>query len=332
MEQAILWGAGVHAGDLINKYKHVLPVNLFELVVDRNYEQRNSDWIGYKIQSPDKIDNAISNIIVIGSENYKTEIETILKEKYPDKQYVYIDDFLRQYTEKDLKNLAINHPWQWFGGEIYSQCGDDIIILNLFHNMGKDRFSYLDIGAHNPYIISNTALFYQKGCRGVNVDANPYLIEAFYKYRPDDLNLNVGIGIKKGNMPFYMVDKYSGLNSFSKEMVEENIKNWDNPNIKMNCLNVPVITLDDLVKEYCNGIFPDFLTIDIEGLDYSVLSSYDLKKDGPVVIDVEVKKGFDNSIRELLEGHGYRRIFRCGNNFIFVRSVLFNELLFGLEN
>lgn len=120
-----------------------------------------------------------------------------------------------------MKEQAINHPWQWFGGETYSQCGDDIFLMNLFHSMGIDKFLYLDIGAHNPYIISNTEPFYQKGCRRINVEANPNLMDNFYKHRPDDLNLNIGIGIEEGTIPFYMIDKYSGLSSFCKKAWEK---------------------------------------------------------------------------------------------------------------
>ena len=330
MEQVILWGVGEHANKIINKY--VIPDNLFELVVDCNHEQRKTNWMGYKIQDPNMINFASSNLIVIGSEAYREEIEINIKNDYPKKKSIYINDFLKLYKEKNLREQAINHSWQLFGGETYAQFGDDIFVMNLFHNIGTDKFSYLDIGAHNPYIISNTALFYQKGCRGINVEANPYLMENFNKFRPDDLNLNVGIGIEEGTMPFYMIDEYSGLNSFCKNSLDERIKNWGNTDIKVSTYDIPVITLDHLIEKYCAGIFPDFLTIDIEGLDYSVLSNYDFEKTGPLVIDVEIMGDIGNNMKEMLEKKGYKSTFRCGANFIFVKSEFFNRLLFRMEN
>lgn len=326
MEQVILWGVGEYANKVVDKY--VIPSNIFELVVDCNYELKKSNWIGYKIQDPIMINSASSNLIVIGSEAYREEIEINIKNNYPNKESIYIDDFLKLFTKKNLKEQAINHPWQLFGGETYAQSGDDIFIMNLFHNISIDKFSYLDIGAHNPYIISNTALFYKKGCRGINVEANPNLMENFYKHRPDDLNLNIGIGIEEGTMPFYMIDEYSGLNSFCKKSLDERIKRWCNTDIKVSTYNVPVITLDHLIEKYCNGIFPDFLTIDIEGLDYSVLSSYDFEKTGPLVIDVEIMGDIDIRMKEMLEKKGYKSAFRCGANFIFVKSEFFDKLLF----
>src|ERR1035437_2058923 len=80
----------------------------------------------------------------------------------------------------------------------YSQCGDDLNIDYVFRWRGIAHPSYIDIGANHPYSISNTAIFYENGCRGINVEANPQLIFVFQAARPDDINLNVGIGDKEG--------------------------------------------------------------------------------------------------------------------------------------
>lgn len=47
----------------------------------------------------------------------------------------------------------------------YSQCGEDIIINFLLRRLGLDSSSifYIDIGAHHPYYLSNTAFFMKKG-------------------------------------------------------------------------------------------------------------------------------------------------------------------------
>ena len=95
------------------------------------------------------------------------------------------------------------------------------MIINIFNNLGIEKFTYLDIGAHHPYNISNTALLYKYGYHGINVEANPNLIEAFFRERPLDKNVNVGIGTKSGEMPFYMIDGFSGRNSFDKKVVEK---------------------------------------------------------------------------------------------------------------
>lgn len=91
-------GSGEYANKAISKY--IILGNLFELVVDCNYERRQqSNWMNYKIQDPIMINSASSDLIVIGSEAYKKEIEINIKNDYPNKK-VYIDDFLKLYTEK----------------------------------------------------------------------------------------------------------------------------------------------------------------------------------------------------------------------------------------
>lgn len=217
---------------------------------------------------------------------------------------------------------------QWWGAISYSQHGDDMMVLNIFRLLKIARPSYLDIGAHHPFNISNTTLLYQRGCRGINVEANPNLIQSFYEERPEDINICIGIGCKIGELPFYMIDKSSGRNSFDKEAVDSFVKRY--PDLRISeVMKVPVITLDKLIDTYANGEFPDYLTIDIEGLDYDVLDSYDLNINGPKVITVEVEfAGGDmkNSIKQLLEKKGYFVYCRTGANVIFVKSIYRNAL------
>jgi hypothetical protein len=59
-----------------------------------------------------------------------------------------------------------DHPHQWYGGRTYAQHGDDLAIINLFNCLRIRQPSYLDIGAHHPFHLSNTALLYQRGSAG----------------------------------------------------------------------------------------------------------------------------------------------------------------------
>ncbi len=218
---------------------------------------------------------------------------------------------------------------QWWGGYTFAQHGDDLVVVNIFNNLGIKDYSYIDIGAHHPFNISNTALLYQLGKRGINIEANPNLIKLFNEERPEDKNINIGIGVKKGVMPFYMIDDYSGRNSFSKEAAEEFVKKYSEFSITK-VQNIEVKTLDDVISEYCDGRYPEFMSIDIEGLDYAILEMSDLKN-GPIVIDVEVECSSGDSIDPmilLLEGKGYKACFRAGANMIFVKKDYYDNLKF----
>ena len=99
----------------------------------------------------------------------------------------------------------------------FSQCGEDLIIKFIFDNIGIHEPSYIDIGAHHPYFISNTALFYKNGCRGINIEPDPILFKGFLKYRNEDKNLNIGVSSTNNEMDFYIISTPT-LNTFSKDL------------------------------------------------------------------------------------------------------------------
>lgn len=230
----------------------------------------------------------------------------------------------------EIKNSKMNYckEQQW-GGVTYSQFGDDLVVLNIFNNLKIKNFTYLDIGAHHPYNISNTALLYKYGHHGINVEANPNLIEAFFRERPLDKNVNVGVGTENGEMPFYLIDECSGRNSFNKEVVEKFCK--ENPVFSIKEIKqIKVLTLYELINKYADGKFPDFLSIDIEGWDAKVLSQI-IPENAPMVIDVEIHSKADQNAQDmifLLRQKGFLPYFRCNSNLIFVRQDINNKLLF----
>ena len=212
----------------------------------------------------------------------------------------------------------MTHPDQRFGGVTHAQHGDDIIIRAVFDNLGIDNPSYLDIGAHHPTNISNTKLFYDAGSRGINVEANPNLFSQFMIDRPYDVNLNFGVGKESGFIPFYMVDNYSGRNSFDFETVNAFVQDYPEFSIKQ-VVDLPVMTVAQILS---NRTIPDFLTIDVEGLDYDILKSIDYERYPFKVICVEVggsdKINYADAVSSLLEENNYFSLIRCGANLIFV--------------
>lgn len=172
----------------------------------------------------------------------------------------------------------------------YSQCGEDLIINFIFNQLRIYKPTYLDIGAHHPYFLSNTALFYMNGCTGVNIEPDFDLFKEFETQRVNDINLNIGIGEKEDIIDFYIMDA-STLNTFSKEQVELYDKEGDYKVKEVK--KVPINTIQYVLQKYCNGIFPDLLSLDAEGIDELVLKSIDFSNK-PKVICVETLS-FSNS-------------------------------------
>ncbi|HET6608400.1 MAG TPA: FkbM family methyltransferase [Rhodopila sp.] len=215
------------------------------------------------------------------------------------------------------------HADQAFGHFTYAQFGEDLIVAGLFARLGIDRPNYLDIGAHHPLNCSNTALLHAHGSRGVNVEANPTLIEAFHRLRPDDVTLNCGVGPIAGEMTFYRIDEFSGRNTFDRETAEAFVRS--HPEFKISdTVPVTVRTINDIVSVELKGRWPDLLSLDAEGLDRSILESADFNTAGPKVIIVEAISG-DNAdasedLSKFLVSSGYVISFQTPGNLIAVRA------------
>jgi FkbM family methyltransferase len=214
------------------------------------------------------------------------------------------------------------HPDQLFGDMTYAQHGDDLVIRAIFFSLGIGNPSYLDLGAHHPENISNTKLFYDTGSRGINVEANPILHKLFLEQRPQDINLNVGVGIKSGFQDFYMIDGESGRNSFIKEVAEGFV--MDYPEFAITEVRqLPIFTVEQILH---HRRVPDFLSIDIEGMDFEVLQSIDFRRYPFKVVCVEIQPYSEEDIRTLMHNVGYYSIIKCGSNLIFVDKNLAHKV------
>ncbi len=218
------------------------------------------------------------------------------------------------------------HPDQKYGHISFSHCAEDIMILNLFDLMGIEKPSYIDVGAHHPFTISNTALLYNRGSRGINIEANPNLIKSFEIHRPEDKTLNIGVGPTEGYFPFYMYDETSGRNTFS----EENAKPFNHVGHEFKIREtkqIPVFTLNNVIQKYCDGKWPDLLCLDIEGLDEKVIMSTELLPTGPKIICIEAWPWVNrDNLKEYLKGYGYKCYCRLSIDLIFVDEAYLDKI------
>lgn len=166
----------------------------------------------------------------------------------------------------------------------FSQYGEDLIVESIFNLRGINKPSYIDIGANDPFFISNTARFYRKGSQGINVEANSTLLESFKKYRSKDINLNVGINDQEGEMDFYIMTDNT-LSTFSKDQAD--LMGASGVSIK-EIKKVKLLTISTILAKYFNGKFPDFLSLDVEGVDLKILQSINYNQSFPKVICVEI--------------------------------------------
>jgi FkbM family methyltransferase len=215
----------------------------------------------------------------------------------------------------------------------FAQAGEDKILRFLFSSMGYKNISYLEIGTNNPIDINNTYLFYLGGSRGVCVEPNPMLISKIKKYRPEDICLNIGVGISNGDdlLDFYIFDESDpekGLSTFSKQEAEfvQNTTHIKIAEVK----RIPVTTINKILEENFGNKSPDFVSVDVEGLDLEILQSIDFMKYRPIAICVETvnftinhKKIKNKNIIQFMETQGYFVYADTGINTIFADKNLF---------
>src|SRR4030042_4646353 len=65
----------------------------------------------------------------------------------------------------------------------YSQDGEDIVLASFYEEKPGYKGFYVDVGALNPLRFSNTQYFYEKGWRGINIDATPGSMKEFNEIR-----------------------------------------------------------------------------------------------------------------------------------------------------
>lgn len=204
----------------------------------------------------------------------------------------------------------------------YSQCGEDLIISFIFGGLNIPQWTYLDVGAHHPTEINNTYLFYQRGHRGVCVEPDPILFAQLQKVRSEDTCLNVGIGVSEEVADFFVMSTRS-LNTFSRVDAERYASNGPHQIEKV--IPVQLVSINNIVEQYFNS-GPNLVSLDIEGLDFEVLQTFDFKRFRPEVFCIEtLTYTTDNTeqkkpeIVDWMNSHGYLSYADTYINTIFVR-------------
>ena len=145
-----------------------------------------------------------------------------------------------------------------------------MILYSVFHDI-KYGF-YIDIGAHDPNIISVTKELYIRGWYGINIEPLPDKYEELIKFRKRDINLQVGAGKMKGNATLYILGSGSTLQK------KENTKS----------IIIEVDTMFNICRKYVpKNETIQFCKIDVEGEEKEVLLGYDFENYRPKVFCIE---------------------------------------------
>lgn len=206
-----------------------------------------------------------------------------------------------------LKSRIFNRKAARFS---FAQAGEDLVLQRIF--LGAEKGFYVDVGAYHPYRFSNTYLFYLAGWRGINIEPRPGAKKLFDKFRPEDINLEIGVAEKSGVENYYLF-KEDTLNQFTFDGAAP-----DDPD----SLTVVKVQVEPLHKIFERHITEnrsiDFITIDTEGNELQVVNSNDWT-DFPVkVILVEDNKRNKTfaQVTGFLNSKGYKEVYRLPVNAV----------------
>ncbi len=218
--------------------------------------------------------------------------------------------------------LATRNPWKAHehATTCFSQSGEDLVVMYVFRALGIEKPSYLDIGAFLPVFSNNTYLFYLAGGRGVLVEPNVDLTSELRRARPEDVTLPVGIGFsdKEDALDYYRLDTPQ-LNTFDKDRADELVRTGHR---LVEVIKARLLPVNQVIAEHFGGKSPDFLSIDVEGLDLSILKTLDFGKYRPKVICAETANPrgdkMEPAVADFLREKGYSVRGMTFPNTIFV--------------
>ena len=203
----------------------------------------------------------------------------------------------------------------------YSQDQEDLFINDYFKSI--DNGFYLDIGCYHPLKYSNTALLYNRGWHGINIDMNQTSIDLFNILRKKDKNICAAISSSNKEVTQYIDHLYSPVNTIDKNFSQVISKRFQTK--PFNEKKIFANTFSEIVKKYEIQIVKiDFLNIDVEGHDYDVLKGIDLLNIKPKIICIEIDNHEKNLNNENIKKHlikfNYKLIKRIGFNAFFEKN------------
>jgi len=164
----------------------------------------------------------------------------------------------------------------------YAQNFEDVMLARAFP--GAAGF-YVDVGANDPDIDNVTRAFYERGWSGINIEPLSENSAALRKRRPRDVNLEIAVGEEEGEITFYEIGKWHGYSTTDAAVAEQHRKDG----LEVVEHKVPVKKLAAVLDAHAAGRTIDFLKIDVEGTELTVLRGADLARHRPKIIVLESK-------------------------------------------
>ena len=167
---------------------------------------------------------------------------------------------------------------------------------------------FVEFGATNGQKNSNTWLLEKKfGWTGILAEPNPVWHADLRTNRTAHIETNCVYACSGETVPFIMTNgtdpELSGIAKFSR------LDHFADVRSRGDIAEVPTISLDDLLDKFSAPQIIDYMSIDTEGSELNILSSFSFRHKFKL-ITIENNKKNEVALDELLSSQGYTRVFR----------------------
>lgn len=201
----------------------------------------------------------------------------------------------------------------------YSQSGEQKYILDYFN--GKTG-TVLDLGANDGKTLSNSLKVIENGWSGVMVEPSKEAfrrLENLHGQNEKVVCFNIAISNQEGELDFFESGSHISKEDFSllSTLKPSEMSRWLGTT-DFNPITTDAITFKTLLNKSPYKKF-DLITMDIEGLDYDVLTQINLREVECKMLIIETNSVEDNKFIHYCAKYDMRLLHKNFENLIFVR-------------
>jgi FkbM family methyltransferase len=198
----------------------------------------------------------------------------------------------------------------------YAQNFEDVILWRALKHIEKG--TYVDVGAQDPIYDSVSFGFYERGWRGIHVEASPRYAKALRDARPDEVVIEAAVSGEPGVLTFFEFPG-TGLGTGDPEIARLHAEAGHD----VSRIDVPSVTLDQVLEHVVDRDV-HWLKIDVEGMEADVLRSWKgAIRPWIVVIESRLPNSDQQSYdtwESMLLKNGYAFVYFDGLNRFYLSS------------
>lgn len=226
---------------------------------------------------------------------------------------LFKDSYLHCFIQRKLRKNNITT-------EGHSQYGQDVAVYEILNKPSYGVF--LDIGANDGVTFSNSLYFEQKGWTGICVEPHPTIFKQLSENRQCNL-LNACIASSDSTVDFLSVEGPGNMLSGIMQYLDQSDLDRIDKEIAQHGghtqeIQIEALSPETLLKRF-NITEIDYLSVDTEGCELSILKVFDFDKTPVKVIGVENGSRSPELFNYLIQ-QGYQLKKCVGCDEIYVRK------------